>query len=111
VTYPLSEDTNKLEISPHCIFISAQSAKWSSPRNGTPIWLQAGSRCKKRLTRISLPGLVPSGHVPGVCLAKTNPPFRTKDGGTLRTILDARSYMLTFRKIGSEVANGRGRRN
>jgi hypothetical protein len=36
---------------------------------------------------------------------------RTKDGGTLRTVLDARAYMLRLSRKGSEAPNGKGRPN
>src|SRR5262249_47209890 len=44
----------------------------------------------------------PSGYVPAVSPAylsqKLTRPLVTKDGGTLRTILDARAYMLALSK-------------
>jgi len=38
-------------------------------------------------------------------------PLPTKDGGTLRTVLDARAYMLRCRRIESEAPGGKGRPN
>jgi hypothetical protein len=37
-------------------------------------------------------------RVPGVCLQETNPALPTKDGGTLRTVGEARAYMLGLSK-------------
>jgi hypothetical protein len=50
------------------------------------------------LTRIPLPGRLCSGRVTGVPLPKATRPLPTKDGGTLRTVLDARAYMLRLSK-------------
>ena len=50
------------------------------------------------LTRIPLPGRLCSGRVTGVPLPKATRPLPTKDGGTLRTVLDARAYMFRLSK-------------
>ena len=39
-----------------------------------------------------------TGRVTGVPLPKAHRPLPTKDGGTLRTVLDARAYMLRLSK-------------
>ena len=54
----------------------------------------------------------PSGYVPGVPSAylfqKLTRPLVTKDGRTLRTVLDARTYMPALSKDREHRANGRG---
>ena len=51
------------------------------------------------LTRVSLPGRLCSGAVSRAYLSrKLTRPLSTKDGGTLRTVLDARAYMLRLSK-------------
>jgi hypothetical protein len=47
------------------------------------------------LTRVPLPGYA-SGVSPAYLSQKLTRPLVTKDGGTLRTILDARAYMLAL---------------
>ena len=50
------------------------------------------------LTRIPLPGRLCSGGVTAYLSRKLTRPLPTKDGGTLRTVLDARAYMLRLSK-------------
>ena len=58
----------------------------------------------------------PSGYVAGVSPSylsrKLTRPLPTKDGGTLRTVLDARAYMLALSKQRArQGGNGNGRPN
>jgi len=70
----------------------------------TPIYPASLSDCliqtdplsDARLTRLPLPGRLSSGRVTSAPLPKAQP--TPKDGGTLRTVLDARAYMLRLSK-------------
>ena len=62
-----------------------------------------------RLTRLPHPGAYVPAVSQGYLSRKLSRPLPTKDGGTLRTVLDARAYML--RRIGSEAPGGKGQPN
>src|SRR5262249_35747930 len=71
----------------------------------TPIYPASLSDCliqtdplsDARLTRVPLPRYVPAVS-PAYLSQKLTRPLVTKDGGTLCTVLDARTYMLALRK-------------
>jgi hypothetical protein len=56
------------------------------------------SNRRRPLTRISLPHRLCSERVTDVPLPKAHPTPPNQDGGTLRTVLDARAYMLRLSK-------------
>jgi hypothetical protein len=46
------------------------------------------------------------GVSPAYLQTKLTRPLPTKDGGTLRTVLDARTHMLALSQIGNTTSNG-----